>query len=131
MTSRVYKSAAKQKSKHAGPSNLTSEVVAGKRKGKRSPPRNTKSDGTKILAQSRCSISNDHLNKSAPFSPRDQLAITYCACAVNDHLSSTRAHLIRPRDQLAITYCACAVSCNGVCRMEMCNGNMQNGNRQW
>ena len=33
MTSRVYKNAGKQKSKHAGPSNLTSEVVAGKRKG--------------------------------------------------------------------------------------------------
>ena len=38
MTSRMYKSAGKQKSRHAGPSNLTSEVVAGKRKGKRLPP---------------------------------------------------------------------------------------------
>ena len=36
----AFEEASKQKSKHAGPSNLTSEVpvVAGKRKGKRSPP---------------------------------------------------------------------------------------------
>ena len=100
MTSRVYKSASKQKSKHAGPSNLTSEVVAGKRKGKRSPPRNTKSDGTKILAQSRCE--SLYLERP-PQQERTflvQLAITYCACAVNDHLEISprdRYHVLRMR----------------------------------
>ena len=71
-------------------------------------------------------------------SPRDQLATRTA------HAQLTRAHLISPRDQLAMKYCACAVSCNGnnyaewkcameicKCAMEMCNGNMQNGNRQW
>ena len=66
-------------------------------------------------------------------SPRDQLATRTA------HVQLTRAHLISPRDQLAMKYCACAVSCNGnnyaewKCAMEICNGNMQmcNGNVQW
>ena len=81
------------------------------------------------------------------FSPRDQLAITYCACAVNDHTSSTRAHLFSPlatrtahAQLVAMAYaewkCAMEILCRcamEICRMEIGNGRPKGvyGNLQW